>query len=156
MPSFLIHHLNTIVALAICALAWAKGGPSERAGAAVVAAAWIAALVAVSANMIGPSMMMGLDAVTAAAFLILALRYSSLWLGLAMLLQAGELSLHAAFLAGDGSGNRDYIIRVNLVSTALLALLLGAVLFAWGKRAWVNRRARVATASAAQVTAPPA
>ena len=143
MWSFLAAHATSLGAAFICLLAWAKGGPSEKAGAALIATAWTVSIAAGLTGLTSPYFMLGLDGAAALGFLVLALMFSSAWLGVAMLLQAGELFLHSAYLAGDGSHMRTYVERVNLLSAATLWLFLGAVLFAWGRRVWLRRREAV-------------
>ncbi|CAN5389166.1 hypothetical protein BH09PSE2_BH09PSE2_25480 [soil metagenome] len=153
MSSFLAAHAMTLGAAFTCLLAFAKGGPSEKAGAALIGGAWIVSIAAGVLSVTSPYFMLGLDGAAALGFLILALLFSSAWLGVAMLLQAGELFLHSTYLACDGSHMRAYVERVNLLSAAMLWLFLGAVLLAWGRRVWARRRA-ADQAGAAEAGAP--
>jgi hypothetical protein len=141
MTSFLIAHAMTLAALIVCLLAWAKGGPSEKAGAALIGGLWSLAFLIDQAVGSRAYVIMSIDGLAAVGFLMLALRFSSLWLGVAMVLQAAELFLHAVYLSSDGMDGRTYVERINLLSAALLWLFLGAVLFAWGRRAWRRRAA---------------
>ncbi|MDB5461164.1 MAG: hypothetical protein JWO72_2905 [Caulobacteraceae bacterium] len=127
-----------IVALVvICGLALWKGAPAERAGASLILITWIITLVAsvttVRGNNLPAVVYLVSDAILAAGLLILAIRYSSWWLGAAMALQAVGLSLHAAYFAADKSEvsivqQQLYVLGKNLASVAMLLVLLAAVL----------------------------
>ncbi|WP_244906776.1 hypothetical protein [Caulobacter flavus] len=76
-----------------------------------------------------------IDAALAVAFLLLAMRFVSQWLGVAMLLQAVQFSLHAYYLVVEKP--HDYLYRsVNNINTigVLLAVLVGTLL-AWRRNA---------------------
>lgn len=120
----------------ICVLAWVKGGPSERAAAAVLIAS---TLVNIAIHSLAPKgaqnfMLLALDALIAVSFLLLALRYTSVWLGGAMLLQAAQFSLHAYYLVTERVHDRGYAVVNNVISYALLACVLTGTLLAWRKR----------------------
>ena len=125
-----------LVFAAICALAWVKGGPSERAGATVLVLATLANIVV--HKLAPPDMhhflLLGLDGLIAMSFLFLALRHMSLWLGGAMLLQAGQFSLHAYYLVTEQPHDRVYAMVNNLVSYGLLLCILTGTLLAWRSR----------------------
>lgn len=112
---------------------------------------WLGAVViqAVAKAYILPVLFLISDAVLAMGLLLLAVRYSSWWMGAAMLLQATGLSLHAAYFAAEKSDlNRHvlwlYIAGKNGASFAMLLVILAAGLAAWRRR---SRRARPARAS---------
>ena len=68
-------------------------------------------------------------------FLYLALRYMSQWLGVAMLLQAIQFSLHAYYLVGELPRDRTYALINNLDSIGVLACILIGTLMTWRRRA---------------------
>ena len=139
MSSFLAAHALTLGAAFVCVLAWAKGAAAERAGAALIAAVWALSMLVPTS----PYLMLAVDGAAASGFLVLALMFSRVWLGVAMLLQAAALFLHSSFLAGDGSHMRAYVERENLLSVGVLSVLLCAVVTTWGARVWARRKAEV-------------
>src|SRR3954465_15250271 len=94
----------SFVALFVCwGLAVWKGGPAERSGGVMILVAWLGSTLiqALAKAYVLPIVFLASDAVLAAGLLFLAIRFSSLWLGGAMLLQAIGLSLHAAYFAAE-------------------------------------------------------
>jgi len=139
--------LSFVALFVCCGLALWKGGPAERGGAAMILATWLGATLiqAVAKAYILPVAFLASDAVLAAGLLLLAIRYSSLWMGAAMLLQAIGLSLHAAYFAAEKADLSHhnlwlYIAGKNLASFAMLLVILAAGVAAWIKR---NRRSAV-------------
>lgn len=134
--------LSFVALFGCCGLALWKGGAPERGGAVMILVTWLGATViqAVAKAYILPILFLVSDAVLAAGLLLLAIRYSSLWMGAAMLLQATGLSLHAAYFAAEKAdlGHHTlwlYVAGKNLASFAMLLVILGAGLVAWRKRA---------------------
>lgn len=121
------------VTLAVCGFAWWKGGPAERAGALLIVGA--AAAVWMSHNFlpkgVAGSALLVIDAAMAAGFLILAIRYASLWLGGAMLFQAAQFSLHAYYLVMEKPYDRLYSIINNIDTIGVLVCVLTGTVFAW-------------------------
>ncbi len=119
--------------LAVCVFAWCRGGPAERAGALLIVGA--AAAVWLSHNLlpkdIAGSALLVIDAAMAVGFLILAIRYASLWLGGAMLFQAAQFSLHAYYLVMEKPYDRLYSIINNIDTAGVLVCVLTGTLFAW-------------------------
>jgi hypothetical protein len=149
--SIIANYSLTLCALAVCGLAITKGAPAERGAGVVVGLAWVAALIgrlliAVSNAPFGlaPYVYASVDAAGAVGLLIVALRYPSLWVGIAVLIQSAELAVHATFLTGDGSGSRGYIERINFLGILLLWLILMATLVAWFQRVRQARRTAAA------------
>lgn len=121
------------VTLAVCGFAFWKGGPAERAGALLIVGA--AAAVWVSHNLLpkgaAVSALLAIDAVMAVGFLVLAIRYASLWLGGAMLFQAAQFSLHAYYLVMEKPYDRLYSIINNIDTVGVLVCVLTGTLVAW-------------------------
>lgn len=133
--------LSFVALFVCCGLALWKGGPAERSGAVMILVAWLGATLiqAAAKAYILPIAFLASDAVLAAGLLLLAIRYSSLWMGAAMLLQATGLALHAAYFAAEKADlSRHtlwlYIAGKNLASFAMLLVILAAGLAAWFKR----------------------
>ncbi len=132
-----------IIALAIgtCVLAFIKGGRAERGGAILIALNWFA--ITVSQFLIGgrvptrtfvgsPALIF--DILLAIGFLWLALRYSSLWLGAAMMLQGGQLAVYGSFLQAGAHSARQYAIALNVTGVLVLLTILGGTISSWMQR----------------------
>jgi hypothetical protein len=146
--------LSFVALFVCCGLALWKGGAPERSGAVMILVTWLGATLiqAVAKAYILPILFLVSDAVLAAGLLILAIRYSSLWMGAAMLLQAIGLSLHAAYFAAEQADlSRHtlwlYIAGKNLASFAMLLVILAA-----GLAAWHGRSRRAASSRAAEAS----
>lgn len=116
--------------------AW-QGGIAERYASAFVL---LAALAALAIHKFVPESLVHLallvdEALLAGGFLVLALRYASLWLGGAMILQAIQFSLHAWYIVAERPHDRLYSI-VNNVDTGgiMLCILAGAFMAALRRR----------------------
>ena len=72
-----------------------------------------------------------IDGVLGLGFLLLALRYTSLWLGAAMLLQAGQFSLHAFYYVTTKPVDRLFAVVNNVVSWGILLAILAGVGASW-------------------------
>ena len=114
-----------------CAFAVWKGGPAERGGAALILCTWlgVTALQLVAKQYVLAVPFLLSDAILAAGLLILAVRYSSWWMGAAMLLQAIGLSFHAAYFNADKAEIDKYtlyfyVMGKNLSSAAMLLVLI--------------------------------
>jgi len=145
--------LSFVALFVCCGLAVWKGGPAERSGAVMILVTWLGSTLiqALAKAYILPIVFLASDAVLAAGLLFLAIRFSSLWLGAAMLLQATGLSLHAAYFAAEKADlDRHtlwlYIAGKNLSSFAMLLVILLAGLVAWRKRSLRPAHARPAEA----------
>ena len=124
----------------VCALAWAKGSAAERWGAAIVLVGSIAAALIQILLPSGPEAYALLlsEGLYSLAFLMLALRYTSPWLGAAMLLQALQFGLHAFYIVAERRHDMTYGLVNNLNSIGILLCIL------FGIFAAVRRRARTA------------
>jgi len=126
--------LGLISLLATCAFSWWKGGPAERRGALMLLVVWIGADIARGLNgqLMPTSLLFASDLALSVGFLYVSVRYSSLWLGLAMLFQSFAFALHAVQL-DDGDAPRwhgmiVYLLLNNILSyLLLLALVSGAL-----------------------------
>ena len=128
--------LGWMTTLAVALLAWFRGGLPERYGALVLVGAGLAVLV--SHILLPPRgaglALLAIDAFMAVGFLALAIRYASLWIGAAMLLQAGQFSLHAWYLVSGMDRDRFYAIANNLVTIGILVCILVGTLISWRRR----------------------
>ncbi|MBI5942609.1 MAG: hypothetical protein HY859_19575 [Caulobacterales bacterium] len=121
----------------VCVLAWWKGGRAEQYGVSLKLATSLVALAVhhlLKQGAISGALLTA-DGVLAVGFLALAIRYSSLWIGAAMLLQAGQFSLHAWYLVNALERDRFYAIANNLITAGILACILVGTLISWRRRA---------------------
>jgi hypothetical protein len=149
--------LAVIALIVCCGLALLKGGPAERAGAALIGVTWVAVLGASAAaqSYVPAIVFLASDAILALGLLILAIRYSSWWLGAAMLLQGLVLSLHAAHFAPVHAEESIqvlnlYILGKNLASMAVLLTVLAGTLVSWRQRVVGSRPKTVRRAGSAK------
>lgn len=136
MPESLPTQIGWIVTLAVLAFAWWKGGRPEQYGATLKVATSLIVL-AVHHLLKQDSISLALltaDGLLAVGFLALAIRYSSLWTGAAMLLQAGQFSLHAWYLVSGLERDRLYAVTNNLITIGILLCILVGTLIAWRRR----------------------
>jgi hypothetical protein len=136
-------------AAAICALSWLRGSTPERVGATAILVQWLfflciqtvvggATLGAVSAPLLVAEFLLSFG------FLILALRYASLWLGVAMVAQGCSLGAHALFIARGGQHAHGYASWSNIACVVLLLALLAGTISSWRKRLRTERGAPAA------------
>jgi len=118
-----------LVMLATTAFAAWKGGPPERLGTAMIVVAWIGTLVMQSPGHQAVPVFLVFDGLCAVGFLVVAIRYSSLWLGGAMICQAIAFGAHALHLSDNTPvhwhGANVYIMVINLLSYLVLCILIG-------------------------------
>jgi hypothetical protein len=136
MYSSIIPILAWVLVLAICIFAWIKGDRPERLGIVFVL---VAALAAMGVHEFAPldwqpMLLLADEAALAMAFLFLALRYTSVWLGVAMLLQAVQFSLHAYYLVAERPHDRLYSTINNIDTLGVLICILAGAMLAWRRR----------------------
>lgn len=136
MLQFIAPLLWTLTAITVL-LAWLRGGSAERLGSALVLTGSLLVViihVSLPTELQATALLIG-EAALALGFLLVAMRYLSPWLGLAMILQAIQFSLHAYYLIGEKP--HDYLYRaVNNVNTfAILLIILAATIVSWRRRA---------------------
>jgi ABC-type spermidine/putrescine transport system permease subunit I len=153
----------SIVALVLCCgFAIWKGGLAERAGAVMILAMWVVTLIASAETQsyLPATAFLVSDGVLAVGLLILAIRFSSLWMGVAMLLQALSLSFHAAYFAADQTEISKkvlhfYVLGKNLSSLAMLLVIVIGTIASWRRRARGEIRTRSRADIALQTEAAP-
>ncbi len=137
--------------LGSCALAFWKGGPAERWGAALIlffALLWEACVflpmeTKAIAQLVG-------DGLTAVGLLAIAVRYASLWLGGALMFQAAQFSLHSFYFVTNRPQDSLHIMINNTNLFAILACLILGSVMTWRERV----RAAKAQAAARAAMAP--
>jgi hypothetical protein len=137
----MLHSLVSQIALgaliATCSFAAIKGSAAERWGAFLVLVSWLGGdgFSFLFHRWFAPRFLeltlLTMDAGLAIGFLLLAMRFAKIWLGVGMLLQSGELGLHGAIMADWGLPYPQYLLLNNLLSFALLAVLMSATILEW-------------------------
>ena len=132
------------------AFAFFKAGVAERLGAILVCTSWLGGdavsffLKDLLSQQSLETTLLVMDGALALGFLALALRFTKMWLGTAMLMQSGELALHGAAMADWGLSFKTYLIFNNLLSFGLILLLICATVIEWLHR----RHARISASAA--------
>ena len=137
MSAQLIIWILVPAGLSACAFALAKGGRAERYAALVILANFAvggvgglefgqnAALIFRLAN----------DGLAAMALMSITVIYASPWLGLAMLLYAGQFSLHAFyFVTGRNVADHLHAVVNNVLFSGILFCLMAGTVMSWRRR----------------------
>lgn len=130
-------YLLTIATLLVGAFALWKGGPAEKiCGVAnvIVAALYMICQALVAAGAELQIMFLLIDCGLALVFLALAVRYASLFLGAAMILQGAQFSMHAYFMVTERQMDDAYALANNVISWLVLACIAVATVVYWSKR----------------------
>jgi len=133
MTSWYFHHFLLLCIAGVALFALWKGGWPERfgAGSNLLVALLVFILQRwVPAGDLGLGMLV-LDGFLGLIFLGLAIRFTSLWLGGAMLLQAVQFSLHAFYYVTGREFDLLFKVVNNLVSWGVLAVILAGVVVTW-------------------------
>lgn len=125
------------VIFSVCIFAIVKGGPAERNAGLIFAAATIGVELIhfTLPRETQGGLLLAMDGFVAVGFLLLALRYASVWLGAAMLLQGVQFSLHAYYFVVGGQRGNTYAMINNIDSAGVLLCLVVGTIMAWRKRA---------------------
>ena len=155
MSIFQVEQAIALLLLAGTALfAGLKGAAPERLGAAMIVVAWISSVVvnAMSGHVAPVLAFLILDGLVTVGFLVIAVRYSSLWLGAAMICQAISFGAHALRLSDDAELLRQtrfaYLTVTNAIGFLVLFILIGGTFATIARRrradrAKVEDRARI-------------
>jgi hypothetical protein len=151
MLFFVLHHPILETTALVFALALAKGGIGDKLALGLFLGTNLLSLIPTlllprSEQITGVFVP---DGILAAGLLLLALRYSSLWIGAAMLAQSASFALQAAFMNEKGDLMLFYIAD-NSISWFMLACALTGVLTSWRRRVLEREAAPAAPALAAQ------
>jgi nitrate reductase gamma subunit len=145
-----VYTLMGLAGLAVtCAFAWWKGGTPERLGTLMLAVSWVGAdlVRGLSGQMVPTVTLLISDILISAGFLYIAIRYSSLWLGAAMMFRAVGFAVHAAQLSATDAPRWNGWIIYLLINNVLSYLVL--LTLAGGTLATMMRRRRQALAKVA-------
>ena len=140
MTNELLWILIWLLIALVCALAFLRGSAPEKWGAAIILAGAVYGFVLnwLHLDAIHSLLQLAGEGAIGLGFLMLALRYTSAWLGGAMILQAVQFSLHAYYLIAAKPHDYLYALVNNVDTLAVLACLLTGTLIAW-RRAGMNR-----------------
>ena len=116
---------GAVIMLAVCAAALRWGGRRERRVAVLLAAAWLATLLAqrLTGQVAPVGLLFALDAAVFAALLALSWRDRQGWLTYAVGLQAVALAVHALRLFSPAMYSWTYLSALAAISYGLLTLL---------------------------------
>lgn len=139
-PSPLVLGL-TLFALAVWVFAFWRGGRAERWGAMVILSNQLLTLLlayVVARNgqaPLGLLVQLSLDGATAVALLLVLLRFGRPWLGVAMLLYAGQFALQSVYLVAELKKDYLHVLLNNLNFLAIhWSLAIGTALH------WLHER----------------
>jgi hypothetical protein len=145
MFAILIMVIPWTLTIGVCAFAWWKGGVPERWGGTLNLFTSIFALAAHSLPVDSrDTALLIADGLLAFGLLLLAVRYASLWIGAAMMLQAIQFILHAYYFVMEVGHNRLFAIVNDLVTLGILTCIFTGTVATWRKGA---RAAAAAAAS---------
>jgi hypothetical protein len=140
-----------LVLLGILGLAFWKGGRAERYGAGLYGLCWIAvSLLFTPVDHYSAVYLYGVyiaDFIIAVGFLLIALRFSNLWIALAMIAQGFSAAAHAYRLNDAETmifyqGIPVWRVVINLTSFVVMAALLLGTLSSWWARAYYAKHGR--------------
>lgn len=126
---------ETVAALGVCLVGWLKGGPGARAASLAFGIGWIGwGVVSLAAPSLNAQLLPALlwDIWVALAFLYLAIRYNSLWIGAAMIAQGFQLGFRALDVilpeARHSVVHLSLVVAINSLNLVMMAMLVGAAL----------------------------
>jgi Flp pilus assembly protein protease CpaA len=134
--------MGLITLLLVSCFAWWKGGIPERLGTLILCiSAFSDDFARAFTGELTPTTMLFLsDAILSTGFLYIAIRYSSLWLGAAMMFQGLAFAFHAMQMI-DGDAPRWHGMILYLLVHNILSYLLMASLAAGTVATILKRRA---------------
>lgn len=129
------------VFLSVVLFAWWRGGAPERIAAFALlgTAVLVEVIHGVAPKPAQAALLLLMDGVLALTFLLSAMRYVRPWLGVAVVLEGVQFSLHAYFFVADEPHNYFYVIVNNLITIGvLLCVAVGT---------WLNHRRKGSSAA---------
>ena len=140
-----------LVLLGILALAFWKGGQAERYGAGLYGLCWMAVeLLFIPFDPHSAVYLYGVyiaDFIVAVGFLVIALRFSNLWVAIAMIAQGFSAAAHAYRLDDSETmifyqGIPVWRVVINLTSFVVMGALLFGALSSWAARAYYAKHGK--------------
>ena len=140
-------HVGLLLVVGFCLFCWWKGGRAERWGVSLILGAnVIDTVIGMMTYANTPHLpAFVIDFLLAVSLLVLAIRYSSIWVGAAMLLQGAELAWYAIQSTGDGFNWREYARLANLQTALMLLSLVGGTTASWRRRIRARRKGAAGT-----------
>ena len=135
-------YIALLLMLATVVFAYWKGGQPERLGAAMIMVTWLGTILAQIPGHQEVWIFMVFDGLLAVGFLVVAVRYSSLWLGGAMICQAVSFGAQALRLSDDARawhGHWVFILVINVISYLVLLILIGGTFASIARRRRADR-----------------
>ena len=125
------------ISLGTCLFALLWGSIGERLGAvAIVAGLLFGFTLGVIPSELRPVTELVYDGLIAFAFLLLALKFATRWLGIVLLLYAAQFALHAFYFVLSQPHDRLYFVTNDAIFFAVtLCLLIGTIGAARGRLA---------------------
>ncbi len=134
----------TFFTFAVCALGLWQGGRPERLGAAIVLAnqalTFVMTYLFSERAAVGALVQLALDGLTAAALLLVVLRYGKPWLGVAMLLYAAQFALHSFYLVTERPNDTLHAVANNAIFVGVNLSLAAGIVAAMLKRRQIAKR----------------
>jgi hypothetical protein len=138
-------YVYLLLLITTAALGLLKGGLPERLGVTMIGLAWVATVVIqeLTRPTVPVLSFLVLDGLLAVGFLVVAVRYSSLWLGGAMICQAVSFGAHAMRLSDNARvfwhGANVYLLVTNVDGYLVLFILMGGTSAAIQRRRKADR-----------------
>jgi heme/copper-type cytochrome/quinol oxidase subunit 4 len=123
-------------AVGVCLFAWWRGGPAEQWGSTINLIAGAGAILAryiLHHDSLDVALLFA-DGVLAFGLLLLGVRYASLWIGAAMILQAVQFLLHTYYFVLELRHDRLFSFVNNLVSLGMLICMVAGAMLSWRRR----------------------
>lgn len=142
MPNSVLSLIVYLVVLGVVLFAIWKGDTAVRLAGCMVAAGVLYNFgIKLVPHDLKPIVQLTGDFLLAMGFLMLAVRYASLWLGGAMIFQAVQFTLHAWYLLAEKKPDLFHAIVNNLDTVGILVCLLIGTITAWRRRIAASRPA---------------
>jgi len=122
-----------VLCIVVCLVALVLGGTPERIAAAIILAIVTVGTV-INHTFRNPVLDLTIDGLVAAVFLLMSLRYASVWLGGVMLIFALQFTLHAFYLVTERPKDTLHAVINNANVAAITICLAAGVLSARRRR----------------------
>lgn len=134
--------LGDLLSVAVALFAVWKGGPAERLAAGILIANMA---IGLSSSLLAPDsdglIRLCNDGLSAAALLVVTIRYAAPWMGGVMLFYAAQFSLHSYYLVTDRPPDYLYGAINNLNWSGVIWCLIIATAMTWRRRVRAQRAA---------------
>lgn len=154
MPSHVLYELEIASTLFACVFCLVKGGLPERWGSGAILVSYVVADIIIFASRpeFPTKLIFACDFTLAFTLLVVAVRYGSLWLGCAMMLQAVIMCSEGMSFGGDGLNESTQKMLNDSLSMAMLACVVASTVLSWRRRVRARYQHNSHLRSAASVT----